>query len=665
MFAKLFSQKMRSPSQVEPPNQPRKPMEIYEFQRRRMLAIFAVVGLVLAIIAGRLFQLHYAKREEFMQKVENQRSREVTLFARRGRILDRKGRILAVSLPTQSLGADCTLISDPDPVARELASILDMNEATLRRKLGSERAFVWIKRQLTLEEEEKCRAMKERALIFKEDFRRVYPQGDIAAQVIGWAGVDNQGLEGIEYHFDDVLAGKDGKVVGVLDGKKINRTLLSSLAGDSRPAQDGADVILTIDSVIQEILQKELEEVYDKKRPLQAMGIVTEPISGHILAVASYPGVDLNHFEDSAKENRKLKPITDYFEPGSAFKIVTAAAALETGIPSYEMIDCENGYYRYRGVHTFHDTKRMGEIPFQEVIVFSSNIGTVKLAEMMGEESLLYYAKAFGFGQPTGVEFPLESRGVLREPGNPRWSKLSLGSLAIGQEVGVSAAQLNTAVSTVANRGIYVPPRLVLWILPSEEGNEPFPPIPDLTELQPESWPERIYWACFGLIGNLTAFEEPWIDSGLTASGKDEMIERIGRWQEQLLSKPEQRRVFSSRNALILAEMLRETVERGTGTWAQLPHHFSAGKTGTAQKYDQDTKSYSKNIAVFTGFAPVDESRIAITIVVDEPTVGDAWGGIVAAPVFRRVAEQVLNYLSVPPDFETGIETESQSGQVL
>jgi len=629
-----------------------------------MLAVFAVSGLVLAIIAGRLFQLHYAQREELLEKAERQRSREVTLFARRGRILDRNGRVLAVSVPTKSLGADSTLVADPEKLALDLASILKKDESVLRRKLSSKRLFVWIKRQMTGEEEERCRALKQPGLIFKEDFRRVYPHGEIGGQLVGWAGVDNQGLEGIEYHFDEILAGSDGKEVGVLDGKKVNPTLLSLPSEDSRLAQDGADVILSVDSVIQEILEKELGQVYRDKRPLQAMGIVSEPGSGHILAVASYPGVDLNHYEKFPKENRKLNPFTDYFEPGSAFKFVTAAASLESGVSPTEIIDCENGSYRFRNVHTIHDTKSMGKISFQDVIGYSSNIGTVKLAERLGEETLIHYIKAFGFGKATGVEFPSESPGLVRNPDHPGWSMLSLGSMAIGQEIGVSVLQLNTAISVVANGGLYVPPRSVLWVLPSEDGDDQVPVLPDEIDVQARSWPQRLYWACLKRMGKLSDLRGPEIHSGGSFSENDGMAEKIRVWQDRLLSKPQRRRVFSERSARILGEILRETVETGTGTWAQLKYHFSAGKTGTAQKYDPATKSYSKTVAVFTGFAPVDDPRIAITIVVDEPNPPDGsavWGGIIAAPVFTAVAEQVLNYLSVPPDFVPEIPSEPES----
>jgi cell division protein FtsI (penicillin-binding protein 3) len=454
--------------------------------------------------------------------------------------------------------------------------------ASIYSRVKDGKAFIWIKRKVEPEVADRVRELDLSGIHFDGENKRFYPQGKRAAQLLGRVNIDDRGQSGIEYKYNTILEGEEGKRLILRDAK--HRKYRFEILKEPVP---GKDLILTIDETIQYIAEKELTTALRKSKALWGTVIISHPAAGEILAMASYPTYNLNSPPRNVSKMERNRAIHHTFDPGSTFKIVTASAAIENrSVRLQDIFDCTSGKIRVPG-KTVWDHKKLGILTFPEVIVHSSNVGTIQIGERIGKENLYAMIKAYGFGERTGIDLPAEEKGILRPMEN--WTDISLYSLSIGYEISITAVQMLQAISTVANRGIVTAPRIVRKIQ--------------------------------------------------TSSG------------ERQDTPVQLRRVISEETAQTLSRILQNVVIRGTGVKAQLDGYSVAGKTGTAQKFDPSIGRYSTKIhtASFVGFVPVDDPVLAIVVVIDEPE-GDFYGGDVAAPVFREIAAQSLRYLRVPKE---------------
>ncbi len=504
----------------------------------------------------------------------------------RGAILDREGRKLAISLSTRSTYLSPKLLPDPKATVKVLSEYLGVDEPLLLEKINRNQNFVWVKRKVEREDYEKIKKLHLPGVGFCKEFKRVYPKGILASHVLGFVDIDGKGLEGIERKNNKLLKGESGWYILIKDAKG---RVIPSLERERKRAREGLNLILTIDERIQEIVEEELEKVYKKFNASSATAIVMEPFSGEILGLANRPTFNPNFPGSYPADFRRNRAITDFFEPGSVFKIVTAAAALEEKVVEpEESIFCENGKWLYQK-HYLHDHKPHKNLSFQEVIAKSSNIGTVKVALRLGERKVYQYARNFGFGERTGIDLPGEVRGILRPP--HKWSKYSLAAIPIGQEVAVTPIQAICALAAIANGGWYVRPYLLKEIKDSQ---------------------------------------------GIS-------VRKI---------KPQGRRIVSKNTAMTLTSILKEVIEEGgTGPLARVYNYTVAGKTGTGQKVVNGRYSHSKFLSSFIGYAPAENPKVIVLVMVDEPKPL-YYGSLVAAPAFREITRRILSYLEVPPDYE-------------
>jgi cell division protein FtsI (penicillin-binding protein 3) len=562
-------------------------------QRIRASLIFFFLFVFLCALTIRLAYLQIVKSPELRERAQNQQKRTIKIEPQRGIIYDRRMRKLAISLSLDSLYALPREIENKEEIARKLSSVLKKNPSQILERLNKEKNFVWLERKIAKDMAERIRGLGIKAIGLTEESKRLYPKGDLACHLLGFAGVDDQGLEGIELLYNQYIKGAPGWLLSARDAR--GRNVLSQ-EYRRYPPSGGYDIVLTIDESIQYIAERELEKVYKEQEAKSATIIVMDPRTGEILALTNRPSYDLNRFEDCPSYVRRNRAITDLFEPGSALKFITAAAALAEDVVKYEdRFYCEKGSLWVSKNHVVHDIEKYEWLTFPEIIEKSSNIGTIKLGQRLGPAKLYEYLRSFGCGSLTGIDLPGEVRGILRKP--RKWSGLSMAALPIGQEISVTAIQLATAASAIANGGVLMKPWVVKTIL-SKEGRavKEFGPAPI-------------------------------------------------------------RRVVSQETAYRLTNILKKVVLKGTGTRAQVPGYEVAGKTGTAQKIDKRTGKYSqdKAVASFLGWVPADDPRILILVVVNEPKgflYGGRmvhYGGLIAAPVFRKVAQRVLRYLNVPP----------------
>ena len=556
--------------------------------RRRAVIVAALLVLGYMGVCTRLVYLQVIRQGDLYSKADRQQKKVITLQPKRGTIYDRRGRELAVSVDVSSLYGVPSKVTDPDAVAGKLAPVLGISRGELKDRLSGNRPFVWLARKLT----EDMRSKVDAAGRFKEfigwlpESRRYYPNRGLAGQVIGFTGMDNEGLEGLEKVYQGGIGGVPGKVVIEKDG--AGRDVLSIKEGYIAP-MSANDMVLTIDENIQYFVEKELDMVMDRYKPKSATAIVMDPNTGEILAMANRPTFNPNSWQDYRPASWRNRAVADTYEPGSTFKVITASAAIEEGVvrPT-DIIDCGNGEVTVgdRVIHNSH--KEGGPMRFSEVIQKSNNVGTVKVALRLGRDNLYKYAKAFGIGQKTGVELPGEVSGTLRDV--KQWSPVSLAEVGIGQGTSVTALQMLTALNCIANGGSYVKPYIVSR-LSSQDGG-----------VISENRPLRV------------------------------------------------RRVVSQATARKITEILSTVVEEGgTAMKANIKGYQVAGKTGTAQKYDRALRGYSKEkfVGSFMGFCPADSPRVSAIVVVDEPK-GEYYGGAVAAPAFRGIVEQTLTYMRVP-----------------
>jgi cell division protein FtsI (penicillin-binding protein 3) len=535
-------------------------------------------------LAGRLAYLQIFQHAALAQMAERQYSRAIVLPARRGPIVDRHGAPLATSTPAESLFAQPRFVGDPVRVAARLAPLLSVPERDLHAALTSARPFVWLRRKLPPAQADAIAALREPGLGFIPEPMRLYPNRELAAHVIGFEGSDG-GLEGVERAFNAELAGSDGRAV-------VGRDALGRDATGERVIRSpvaGLGVKLTLDRTIQYVAEREVDAVYHRTGAKAAMAVALDPRTGDVLAMAIRPTFNPNTFGDlPSRDVVRNRAITDPFEPGSTFKAIMAAAALEEGVvrPG-DRIYAENGAITIARA-TIHDWKKYGWLTFSEVLQNSSNVGSIKVGLSLGAERYYRYMTGFGFGALTGVGLSGESRGQLRDP--RRWSALSLPTMSIGQEVSVTALQLVAAVGAIANGGTLMQPRVVKAFL-DDAGRE-------TRRVEPRAV----------------------------------------------------RQVISPETARTLTGILAKVVDGGTGRRAAIPGHDVAGKTGTAQKLDPATRRYSRapGVLSFVGFAPAEDPRFAMLVMLDEPR-NEKWGSEAAAPVFAAIGREILRYLEVPP----------------
>jgi cell division protein FtsI (penicillin-binding protein 3) len=555
--------------------------------RLRLMLLALTVSLWALVIGIRLVHLQVLGSDFFRQAGTRQSERTLNLDPRRGPILDRSGRPLAVSVDAESLYAVPQDVADPGHTAQALARALGLDAAERRevaaRLQQKSRAFVWIQRKLDPVRARRVRELQLDGLGFLTEHRRYYPQRELLAHVIGYVGLDNEGMSGIEHAFEKDIRGHAAKVVVHTDARR------RPVAQTERPSTDGAAVTLTIDERVQHIAERELERAVAETGSVAGTVVVVEPFTGEVLAMAGRPAFNPNRYNAYPSSRWRNRAISDVFEPGSIFKIVTAAAGLQESVVSPgEVLDCGNGRIEIAGT-VINDHAVFEKLSFSDAVVRSSDIGMIRVAQRLGRDNFARYVRDFGFGAQTGIDLTGESAGLLRP--TTRWSALSLPSLSFGQEIGVTALQITMAAAAVANGGYLMKPFLV-WRVEDSAG-------------------------------------------------------RVLRETKPVVV----RRVLEPATVDTLLDILQRVVSDGTGKRAAVPGYVVAGKTGTAQKVDA-TGRYSMidHVASFVGFAPAARPALVVLASLDTPRGPNNQGGDVAAPLFARIAEQALRVLAVPPD---------------
>jgi len=555
--------------------------------RKRAMLVAALFALGYIGVAVKLVYLQVLRADDLRKLAARQQTSSITVPARRGAIYDRSGRELAVSVETYSLFCEPDKVKDPGAVAKRLAVITGAPEDRLRARLASGRSFAWLVRKAPPDVGPKVEAAGLKGTLgFVPDSRRYYPNRNLASHVLGFTGMDNEGLEGLEKLYDTSVGGAAGRLVIEKDGAGKEFLAVEDGYIPPRPAND---LVLTIDARIQYIVEKELDALVAKYSPKSATAIVMDPNTGEVLAMASRPDFNPNSWNDYRAPSWRNTAVADIYEPGSTFKVVTASAALDSGVfGPKDIIDCGDGEVNVAG-RIIHDSHRHGgRLSFTEIIQESNNVGAVKVGLKLGADRLYRYAKAFGIGERTGVDMPSEAAGMLRE--QKYWSAVSTASIAMGQEVGVTALQTLSVFNTIASGGRFIRPYVVSEVR-----------TPD------------------GKVVSRAASRKP-------------------------------RQVVSAKTARTMTEILSTVVEEGgTAVAANLRGYQVAGKTGTAQKYDPSTHGYSKDkyVSSFAGFAPADSPRVSAIVVVNEPK-GQYYGGAVAAPAFKEIVGQTLTYMRAP-----------------
>jgi len=561
-----------------------KPLSNQKKLRLRMALMGSVFFLCLGTILGRAVYLQVVFGPALAEKASDQYEKTIQTSGKRGTIFDRRMREVAVSIETLSLAAYPRKIQNRRIAARAIARIIKASSQSVARKLATKRSFVWIKRQITPKEAQALKALDLDGLEFLPEHSRYYPNRTLAAQLVGFTGIDGNGLEGIEYLFDAELTGRRQMATVLKDAFGRGFEALDDIAGST----SGNNVVLAIDGAIQHVAEKALQQAVQNHDAKSGMAVVMDPRTGDILALAQVPLFNPNAFGDFNRNLRRNRAVTDAFEPGSTMKLFSAAAALESGCCTpHTIFYCENGRYRI-GSNTIHDTKKHGWLSIQRIVKYSSNIGAVKIGETIGADILHETLQHFGFGRATGIACPGETKGSLGA--NHKWTTFDVAAASFGHGVSVSAVQLAAAVAAIANRGILMKPRVVLKVTDAR-----------------------------------------------------------GRTIRTINPQPV-RRAISAKTAEAVTRMMKMVLtDGGTGVEAALDGYSACGKTGTAQKIGRDgTYSQDRYVASFAGFAPVEDPRLAIVVVVDDPQK-DHYGGTVAAPVFRDIAQTALGYLNVRP----------------
>ncbi len=555
--------------------------------KRRIIILVAFSIVWLGALVLRLVQLQVINAKQYRSRVLDQTQNIIDVNPKRGTIFDRNGTILARSMPSPSVyfrsSQGETISSQLDKI-KKIAAICGLSEWELRNiqsQIEKKSPYIYInRRKIDPDKADLIMDLKLNGIFLENENKRFYPQGKLASHLIGKVDVDDSGQSGVELRYNSVLLGYKGKRLIHKDAKR--RDYQHEIIEQPIP---GKDLILTIDETIQYIAEKELAKAVTTRSADWGIVIVSHPGTGEILALANYPDFDLNHPPSKTEEWSKIKAIHDVFDPGSTFKIITASAALESGRVSFsDVFDCSKDLKR--GGKTFRDHEEFETLAFPDVIIHSSNIGTIQIGEQVGEQNLYDMIRAYGYGKKTGVDLPAEAPGLL----NPikDWGPISVASISIGYEISVTAIQMLQAINVIANRGIATRPMIVKNIVLNREKNQKQP--------------------------------------------------------------SEYRRVITEDIASQLIDVFQQVTEVGTGTAAHIEGYSTAGKTGTAQKFDHDIGTYSssKHTALFVGFAPVEAPLFSMVVVIDNPQ-GQYYGGQVAAPVFREIGRQIFRYLRIPP----------------
>ncbi|MGH9376060.1 MAG: penicillin-binding transpeptidase domain-containing protein [Terriglobia bacterium] len=547
---------------------------------RRSLLLAAAFTFWMLVIVARLYDLQVISYVEWLARAQGQQQRTIELAPQRGTLYDREMHPLAMSLPVDSIYAVPSHMQNPDQTARLLAGSLGLEARDLEGRFEAFRSFCWVKRKVTAEESARVRALNLKGIYFQKEVKRFYPMGGLAAAVVGYVGMDDRGLAGLEYSLNSQIEGRPGHALVMEDARR--RTFESR----TDPGQPGMNVEMTIDAGIQYIAKRALDDAVAKWKAAGGVAVVQDPITGDILAMASSPSFDPNHYERSSPKSRKDRGISWIYEPGSTFKLITVSAALESGLarPS-DVINCQMGGIVLAG-HTIHDHERFGDLTVSQILAYSSDVGAIKLALRLGETRFYDAMREFGFGEKTGVALPGEERGLLMPP--DRWSGISIGEMAMGQGISVTPLQLVDAYSAIANGGTLIQPQII----------------------------KRIFRG---------AIQVP-------------------------LPPSLRRMVVSPSTAAAMRQMLEGVVLTGTGKAAQLDGYSAAGKTGTAQKVDANGRYSKRHyVASFIGFAPVSHPAVTVLVAVDTP-VGGIYGAEVAAPAWKQIAQLTLDYLNVRHD---------------
>src|SRR4029079_15366082 len=560
----------------------------------RALFVAAFIGFWMLVVCARLIYLQFSQYDVLANRARQHQQNEIETMPHRGELLDRQERQLARSVQTVSL------FIDPDGLdtatlernAQQLAKSLGLKQPELTKEFrdaaAAKKRFIWIARRLDADVANKIVELKLPGLQTQLEPKRYYTNGSLAAHVLGYVGLDGKGLGGVEQFYNAKISGEAGHLLVEKDpyGKPYESYEIA--------AKSGQTVVLTIDQTIQYQAEQALQSAVQRSHAKSGTVIVLDPRSGEILALANAPTFDPNKVSEAKPETRSNWALQNIYEPGSTFKVVAFSAALEKNLAKpTDHNDCQMGAITVAG-RLVHDHHPFGNLTIAEALAKSSNVAAIKLGMRVGDPTMYDYIRRFGFGSKTGIELPGETNGILRRV--ERWQPSSIGSIAIGQEVGVTPVQMVSAFGAIANDGMRIAPHLIREVR----------------------------------------------DAG------GNVVYR---------AQPEQRRVISAETAVALRGMLEGVTLNGTAKKAQLDGYSAAGKTGTAQKIDPKTKAYSstKFVGSFVGFAPVSNPQVAIIVVMDEPA-GAYHGGDVAAPVFREVAEQVLPTLNVMPDIETKSE---------
>jgi cell division protein FtsI (penicillin-binding protein 3) len=577
-----------------------------------LICLFFLVWAILIVL--RLFWLQVVRHQEYVERAQRQQQRTFEVAPRRGVLYDRNLHELAMTVQVDSVFAVPTEIVDKQAAAHALAAIVHTDpddaqttEEQIAARLEAGHSFAWVARRVTAETSARVKELVKsgavKGIYFQKEFQRFYPDNEIAAQVLGYVGLDDAGLGGLEQKFEPLLHGVPGRMYTAMDARR------HVLGSTEREPEPGRNLTLTIDENIQFMAERALDHAIERTQAANATVVVQDVHTGQILALAIRPTFNPNLFRRATPELLRNHAVSDVYEPGSVFKLVAYSAALDQHVAAPDdIIDCQGGQITIAG-RTIHDNQgeHFGRITVHEALEHSSDVAAIKLAMKVGQDRFYQYIRDFGFGARTGAELPGETRGLLR-PVN-KWESSSIGSIAMGQEVGVTPLQLVSMVSTIANGGVYLPPRVRMpgqvdgtstgQQSAAPRGPTPFKPGGDLPNPLP----------------------------------------------------PGAHRVLSTLTAAQMRKMMEGVVLFGTGRQAQLNGYSSGGKTGTAQKIDPATHLYSKtmHIASFAGIAPVNNPIIAVAVIIDSPK-GAYYGAAISAPVFAEVAQQVLEYLAVPHD---------------
>ena len=553
-------------------------------KKSRLYLLGAILLLWCVVICGRLVFLQIFSYGKFVKQAGHQQQRAIPLAAKRGVIYDRSGHELAMSVLVDSAFAVPSEVKDLPTAVSLITRITGDDYNVVLADCRAHKTFCWVARKASDETIERINSLKLQGIHFQKEPKRFYPARDLAAQVLGSVGMEDSGQSGIEHEFDDELRGRPGKMFISVDAK---RRWFADVETQPDP---GDNLVLTIDKNIQYIAEKELDQAIHDTQAIAGTVIVENPHTGEILALANRPTFNPNLRKQITPGALTNRAVSYVYEPGSTFKLVTISAALEEKITNPdELFDCQMGSIVYNGMR-IRDSKPHGILPVWGVLAESSDVGAIKIALRLGEDRFYKYIRGYGFGQQTGIELPGETRGLTKPPS--RWSKVSIAAISMGQEIGISPIQLAGLISTFANDGVWVAPRILTGTV------------------QPRGTPQTV------------AFHPG-------AS----------------------HRVISPYTAAEMRSMMQKVVLEGTGRKAILEGYTSAGKTGTAQKVDPATGAYSKTkyIGSFAGFAPLNNPQIVVAVILDS-AVGLHQGGQISAPVFKRITQQVLEYLHVPHD---------------